>query len=82
MKSIFYGVDVGLNCQRAEANSRATFVYKIDAELDTILVEYLKEYENFCRDGWKKVIHNDDPNNKLVCVLVSNFLMHFMIVYF
>jgi hypothetical protein len=82
LEAIFYGVDVGMNRQRAEANSRAIFVYKTDAELDTMSVEDLKEYEKFFRDGWKKVIQNDDPNNRLVCVLVSKFLTHFRIVYF
>jgi hypothetical protein len=47
LEAIFYGVDVGMNRQRAEANSRATFVYKTDAELDTMSAEDVKEYENF-----------------------------------
>jgi hypothetical protein len=82
LEAIFYGVDVGMNRQRAEANSRATFVYKTDAELDTMSAEDVLEYAKFCRDGWKKVIQNDDPNRRLVCVLVRKFLTHFMIVYF
>jgi hypothetical protein len=82
LESIFYGVDVGLNRQRAKANSRAIFVYKTDAELDTMSVEDLKEYAKFFRDGWKEVIQNDEPNNRLVCVLVSKFFTHFRIVYF
>jgi hypothetical protein len=47
LESIFYGVDVGLNRQRAEANYRAIFVYKKDEELDTMSVEDLKEYAKF-----------------------------------
>jgi hypothetical protein len=82
LESIFYGVDVGLNRQRAEANSRAIFVYKIDAELDTMSVEDLKKYAKKFRDGWKEVIQNDEPINKLVCVLVSKFFTRFRIVYF
>jgi hypothetical protein len=82
LESIFYGVDVGLNRQRAEANSRAIFVYKTDEELDTMSVEDLKEYAKFFRNGWKEVIQNDEPNNGLVCVLVSKFFMHLRIVYF
>jgi hypothetical protein len=78
----FYGVGVGMNRQRAKANSRATFVYKTNAELDTMSAEDVKEYAKFCHDRWKKVIQNDDSNNRLVCVLVSKFLMHFRIVYF
>ena len=62
-----------------EANSRAIFVYKTDEELDTMLVEYLKEYAKKIHNGWKEVIQNDEANNGLVCVLVSNFLR---IVYF
>jgi hypothetical protein len=77
-----YGVDVGLNRRWAEANSRAIFVYKIDVELDTMSVEDFKEYAKYFCDGCKKIIQNDDPNNKLVCVLVSKFFMHFRIVYF
>jgi hypothetical protein len=73
LESIFYGVDVGLNRQRAEANSRAIFVYKTDEELDTMSVEDLKEYAKKFRNGWKEVIQNDEPNNRLVCVLVSKF---------
>jgi hypothetical protein len=73
LELIFYGVDVSLNRQRAEANSQAIIVYKTYAELDTMLVEDLKEYTNFFHDGWMEVIQNDEPNNRLVCVLISNF---------
>jgi hypothetical protein len=45
-------------------------------------VEDLKEYAKSCHDGWKKVIHNDESDIRLVCVLVSKFLTHFRIVYF
>jgi hypothetical protein len=65
LESIFYGVDVGLNRQRAEANSRAIFVYKTNEELDTMSVEDLKEYAKFFRNGWKEVIQNDEPNNRI-----------------
>ena len=56
LKSILYGVDVGLNRQREKANSRTIFVYKTGAELDTMSVEYLKEYAKFFRNGWKVLI--------------------------
>jgi hypothetical protein len=56
LEVIFYGVDVGMNCQRAEANSRATFVYKTNAEKDTMSAEDVLEYVKKFRDGWKKVI--------------------------
>ena len=45
-------------------------------------VEDIKEYAKFCRDGWKEVIQNDEPNRRLVCVLVSKCFTHFRIVYF
>ena len=80
MEAMFYGVDVGMKRERAETNSCATFVDKIDAELDTMSAEDFLEYEKFCRDGWKKVIQSDDPNCRLVCVLFKKFLTHFMIV--
>ena len=54
--SFFYGVDVGLNCQRVEANSWANFVYKIDEEIDTMSIEDLKEYAQFFHNGWKVLI--------------------------
>jgi hypothetical protein len=82
LESIFYGVDVGLNRQQAEANSRVIFVYKTNVELDTMSVEDLKEYANFFRDGWKEFIQNYESNIKLVCVLVSKFFTHFRIFYF
>jgi hypothetical protein len=82
LEAIFYGVDVGMNRQRAEANSRATFVYKTDEDLATMSAEDVLEYAKFFRDGWKKVIQNDDPNRRLVCVLVMKTLTHFLIVYF
>jgi hypothetical protein len=82
LEAIFYGVDVGMKRQRVEANSRATFVDKTDADLDAMSAEEVLEYAKFCRDGWKKVIQNDDPNRRLVCVLFRKFLTHFMIVYF
>jgi hypothetical protein len=79
---MFYGVDVGMKRQRAKANSRATFVDKTDADLDAMSAEEVLEYAKFCRDGWKKVIQNDDPNHRLVCDLFRQILTHFMIVYF
>jgi hypothetical protein len=36
LEAIFYGVDVGMNRQRGEANSQATFVYKTNEKLDTM----------------------------------------------
>jgi hypothetical protein len=45
LESIFYGVDVGLNHQRAQANSRANFVYKTDEEIDSMSIEDIREYE-------------------------------------
>ena len=48
---MFYGVDVGLNHQQEKANSQAIFVYKTNAELDTMSVEDIKEYENFYHKG-------------------------------
>jgi hypothetical protein len=62
LESMFYGVDVGMKRQRAEANSRATFVDKTYADLDAMSAEEVLAYSKFCRDGWKKVIQNDDPN--------------------
>jgi hypothetical protein len=47
LEAIFYGVDVGMNRQRAKANSRAIFVYKTDAELDTMSAEDVLEYAKF-----------------------------------
>jgi hypothetical protein len=82
LESIFYGVDVGLNRQREQDNSQAIFVYKTDVELDTMSVEYLKEYAKIFHDGWNEVIQNDELNIRLVCVLFSNFFTHFRIVYF
>jgi hypothetical protein len=82
LEAIFYSVGVDMNRQQAKANSRATFVYKTDAELDTMPTKNILEYEKFCWDGWKKVIQNDDTNRRFVCVLVSKFLTYFMIVYF
>ena len=82
LEAIFYDVDVGMKRQRVESSSRTIFVDKIDAKLDTMSVEDVLEYAKFCWDGWKKVIQNDDPNCRLVCVLVRKILTHFMIVYF
>jgi hypothetical protein len=82
LEAMFYGVDVGMKRQRAEANSQATFVDKTDADLDAMSAEEVLEYAKFCRDGWKKVIQNDDPNRRLVCDLFRKILTHFMIVYF
>ena len=79
---MFYGVDVGMKHQRAEANSRATFVDKTDPELGAMSAKEVLEYAKFCQDGWKKVIQNDDPNCRLVCDLFRKNLTHFMIVYF
>jgi hypothetical protein len=56
LESIFYGVDVGLNRQWEEANSWVIFVYKTNAELDTMSVEDIKEYAKIFDDGWKEVI--------------------------
>jgi hypothetical protein len=53
---MFYGVDVGMKRQREEANSRATFVDKTDADLDAMSAEEILEYAKFFWDGWKKVI--------------------------
>jgi hypothetical protein len=36
---MFYGVDVGMKRQRAEANSWATFVDKTNANLDAMSAE-------------------------------------------
>ena len=80
LESIFYGVDVGLNHQREEANSRTNFVYKIDEEIYSMSVEDLKEYVHFFRNDWKMLIQNDELNIRLVCVIVSKFFMHLMIV--
>jgi hypothetical protein len=82
LEAYFYGVDVGMNHQRAEANSWSTFVYKIDAKLDTMSTEDVLGYARFYLDGSKKVIQNNDPNQRLVCVLFRKLLTHFMIVYF
>jgi hypothetical protein len=82
LEAIFYGVDVGMNRQRVEANSRATFVYKTDVDLATMSTKDVLEYEKKFRDGWKKIIQNDDPNHRLVCVLIMKILTHFLIVYF
>jgi hypothetical protein len=82
LEALFYGVYVGMKRQRAEANSRATFVDKKDADLDAMSVEEILEYAKFCWDGWKKVIQNDDLNHRLVCDLFRQTLTHFMIVYF
>jgi hypothetical protein len=81
-ESMFFGVDVGMKRQRANTDSRATFVDKTDADLDAMLAEEVLEYAKFCRDGWKKFIQNDDPNCGLVCDLFRQILTHFMIVYF
>ena len=81
MESIFYGVDVGLNRQRVEANSRANFVYKTNEEIDSMSVEDIWEYEKFYHNGWKVLIHNDELNIRLVCVIVSKFFMHLRIVF-
>jgi hypothetical protein len=80
LESIFYGVDVGLNRQRTEANSQANFVYKTNEEIDSMSVEDIKEYAKFCRNGWKVLIQNDEPNVGLVCVIVSTCFMHLRIV--
>ena len=56
LEAMFYGVDVGMKRQRAEANSRATFVDKTDADLDAMSAEEILEYAKFFWDGWKKVI--------------------------
>jgi hypothetical protein len=82
LESMFYGVDVGMKRQRAEANSRATFIDKTDADLDAMSAEEVLEYAKFCRDGWKKVIQSDDLNRRLVCDLFRQIVTHFMIVYF
>jgi hypothetical protein len=79
--SIFYGVDVGLNRQRVEANSRANFVYKTDEEIDSMSIEDIWEYAIFFRNGWKELIQNDESNTGLVCVTVSKFFMHLRIVF-
>ena len=79
--SIFYGVDVGLNRKRVEANSRAKFIYKIDKEIDSMSIEDIQEYEKKFHNGWKVFIQNDEPNIRLVCVVVSKFFMHLRIVY-
>jgi hypothetical protein len=47
LEAIFYGVDVGMIRQRAEANSQAKFVYKTDAELDTMSLKDVKEYDPY-----------------------------------
>jgi hypothetical protein len=82
LESMFYGVDVGMKRQRAEIDSRATFVDKTDADLDALSAEEVLEYAKFCRDGWKRLIQNDDPNRTLVCDLLKQILTHFMIFYF
>jgi hypothetical protein len=82
LESMFYGVDVGMKRQRAEIDSRATFVDKTDADLDAMSAEEVLEYAKFCRDGWKKLIQIDDPNRGFVCDLFTQILTHFMIVYF
>jgi hypothetical protein len=82
LEAIFYGVDVGMKRQQAEANSQATFVDKTDSDLDAISTEEVLEHEIFFCDGWKWVIQNDDPNPRLVCVLFRKLLTHFMIVCF
>jgi hypothetical protein len=79
---MFYGVDVGMKRQRVEIDSRATFVDKTDADLDAMSAGEVLEYAKFCRDGWKKLIHIDDPNHRLVCDLFRQILTHFLIVYF
>jgi hypothetical protein len=82
LEAFFYGVDVGMRRQREKANYRATFVDKIDVDLDAMLAKEILKYAKFCRVGWKKVIQNDDSNRKLVCDLFRRILTHFMIVYF
>jgi len=47
LEASFDGVDVGMNRQRAKANSEAIFDYKTDAELDTMWEEDVLEYEIF-----------------------------------
>ena len=53
---MFYGVDVGMKRQQTEADSRATFVDKTDADLDAMSAEKVLEYAKFYWDGWKKLI--------------------------
>jgi hypothetical protein len=81
LESIFYGVDVGLNRQRIEANSRVNFVYKSDEEIDSMSIEDIREYEKCFRNSLKELIQNDEPNTRLVCVTVSKFFMHLRIVF-
>jgi hypothetical protein len=42
--SLFYGVDIGLNCQRVESNSRANFDNKIYDEIDSIVISFSCEH--------------------------------------
>jgi hypothetical protein len=44
-------------------------------------VEDIKEYAKKNRNGWKVLIQNDEPNIRLVCVIVSKFFMHLRIVF-
>ena len=78
---MFYGVDVGMKRKRAEIDILATFVDKIDANLDAMSVEEVLEYAKSCRDSLKKIIQNDDLNHRLVCDLFRQILTQFMIVY-
>jgi hypothetical protein len=81
LESIFYGVDVGLNRHRDEANSRVNFVYKIDEEIDSMSIEDIQKYKKKFCNGWKELIQNDEPNTRLVCVIVSKVFMHLRIVF-
>ena len=81
LELIFYGVDVGLNHHRHEANSRVNFVYKIYKEIDSMSIEDIREYEKRCLNILKELIQNDEPNTSLVCVTVSKFFMHLRIVF-
>jgi hypothetical protein len=58
LESIFYGVDVGLNHQRDEANSRDNFVYKTDEEIYSMSIEDIQEYEkNFLQ--WLEGVNSE-----------------------
>ena len=71
LESNFYGVDVGLNRHRIEANSRVNFVYKSDEKIDSMSIQDIQEYAKHCHNSLKELIQNDEPNTILVCVTVS-----------
>ena len=48
LPSSLVGVDVGMNQHRVRAHSHAHFSYKIDSEVDSMILEYAKAYAKHC----------------------------------